>query len=170
MGKRLVAAATALLACGSVFAQAADAEQEDEMHRLQAEVAAAQHEIEREHESVQIEVEVRMREAEQRLAQAAQQMAELSMQRLPRMQQFQSFVRGGQGPVLGVTISSDNDSDPVEGVEILGVSPGGAAEEAGVRSGDVITSINDEQLMSENSQQANAVLVDFMKGIEQGDT
>jgi len=169
MGKRLVAAATALLACGSVFAQA-DAEQEAEMHRLQAEVAAAQHEIEREHESVQIEVEVRMREAEQRLAQAAQQMAELSMQRLPRMQQFQSFVRGGQGPVLGVTISSDNDSDPVEGVEILGVSPGGAAEEAGIRSGDVITSINDEQLMSENSQQANAVLLDFMKGIEQGDT
>jgi len=169
MGKRLVAAATALLACGSVFAQA-DAEQEAEMHHLQAEVAAAQHEIEREHESVQIEVEVRMREAEQRLAQAAQQMAELSMQRLPRMQQFQSFVRGGQGPVLGVTIGSDNDSDPVEGVEILGVSPGGAAEEAGIRSGDVITSINDEQLMSENSQQANAVLLDFMKGIEQGDT
>jgi S1-C subfamily serine protease len=140
------------------------------MRLLEVEYEVVQHELETEHESAQIEVEVRMREAEQQLAQAAQQMAELSMQRLPRMQQFQSFVRGRQGPVLGVTISSDNESNPVEGVEILGVSPGGAAEEAGMRSGDVITSINDQQLMSENSQRANAILLDFVKGIEQGDT
>lgn len=169
--KRFVTAATALLVCGAVFAQV-DAEQEAEMYRMQVEVEAAQHEIELEHESAQVEVEVRMREAEQRLAQAAQQMAELSMRRLPRMQQFQRVIRGGQGPVLGVTIGADNDnaSGPVEGVEILGVSPGGAAAEAGLRSGDVITSINKEQLMAENNQGANAMLLDFMKGIEEGDT
>lgn len=155
-GKRLMTATTALLACSAIFAQ--------------TDVERAQHEVEREHESAQAEVEVRMREAEQRLAQAAQQMAELSMQRLPRTQQIQRVIRGGQGPVLGVTIGSDNNSDPVEGVEIMGVSPGGAAEEAGLRSGDVITSINDERLMAENSQKANAILLDFMKGIEEGDT
>jgi len=176
MVNRIVIAAAALLVCGAVFAQADEdaaleaQRQEAEMRLLEAEFEAAQHEFEQEHESAQVEVEVRMREAEQRLAQAAQQMAELSMQRLPRMQQFRSSIRGGQGPVLGVTIGSDNESDPVEGVEILGVSPGGAAEEAGLRSGDVITSINDEQLTSKNSQEANAILLDFMKGVEEGDT
>jgi hypothetical protein len=114
MGKRLVTGATALLVCGSVFAQADAAleaqRQEAEMRLLEVEYEVVQHELETEHESAQIEVEVRMREAEQQLAQAAQQMAELSMQRLPRMQQFQSFVRGRQGPVLGVTISSDKQS------------------------------------------------------------
>ncbi len=60
--------------------------------------------------------------------------------------------------------------DPVEGVQLLGVSPGGAAEEAGLRSGDVVTSINDESLTAGSSQEANAKLLDFMQGVEEGDT
>jgi len=168
VGKKLVTAAAALMVYSSVFAQV-NAQQEAELVRLQVEVEAELAEVEREQANAQVEVEVRMREAEQRLAQAAQQMAELSMQRLPRMQQVQGFARGGRGPVLGVTIGSDNESDPVAGVEILGVSPGGAAAEAGLRAGDVITSINSEQLMAENSKEANALLLDFMQGIEQGD-
>lgn len=116
-----------------------------------------------------VEVEVRMREAEQALAAAAQQMAELSRRQLPNAAYVERIVRTGHGPVLGVTIGGSDKEDPVEGVDVTGVSPGGAAAEAGVRAGDVITSINGESLSAENSRSANEKLLDFMQGVETGD-
>jgi hypothetical protein len=115
-----------------------------------------------------VDVEVRMREAERRLAEAARQVADLSMSQLPRVERIEKVLRAGGGPALGVTIGAGGD-DPVEGVEILAVSPGGAAEEAGLRSGDVITSINGESLTAESGSEANGKLLDFMSGVEDGD-
>ena len=57
----------------------------------------------------------------------------------------------------------------MEGVEILGVTPGGAAEDAGLRAGDIITSINGESLTADNSEGATEKLIDFMQGVEAGD-
>ncbi len=116
-----------------------------------------------------IEVEVRMRAAEASLAEAAQQVAELSMRQLPRVEVIERIMRGGHGPVLGITIGADDDDDPVEGVTILGVSPGGAAAESGFRAGDIITAINGESLTAGNDREANAKLLDFMQGVEEGD-
>lgn len=116
-----------------------------------------------------VEVELRMREAEHALAAAAQQMAELSQRQLPNAAFVERIVRAGHGPVLGVTIGGSDSEDPVEGVDVTGVSPGGAAAEAGIRAGDVITSINGESMTADNSRAANGKLLDFMRGVETGD-
>lgn len=120
-------------------------------------------------ESRSAEADVRMREAERALEIAAREVAELSMRHWPRTAIFERIVRAGRGPVLGVTISGQDGGDPVEGVEVNGVSPGGAAAEAGLRAGDVITAINSESFTSENSAVASRKLLDFMAGVEDGD-
>ena len=130
-------------------------EQEREMAEVHRELEMQRAERGRVMHDESIEVEVRMREAEASLAEAAQQVAELSMRQLPMVEVIKRIMRGCRGPVLGVTIGADHDDDPVEGVTILGVSPGGAAEESGLRAGDVITSINDESLTADNDREAN---------------
>jgi C-terminal processing protease CtpA/Prc len=110
-----------------------------------------------------------MREAEHALELAAREVAELSMRQLPRTAIIERIVRSSGGPVLGVTISGRDNDEPVEGVEVNGVSPGGAAADAGLRAGDVITAINGESFTSENSQIASERLLDFMAGVENGD-
>lgn len=126
---------------------------------------------ERESQIRQHETEARMAEAEQRLAEAARQVADLSLAQLPRVEHLERIIRAGRGgPMLGVSISASEEGGPVEGVAIMSVSPGGAAEEAGLRSGDIITSVNGETLTAENSQEANTRLLHFMEGVEEGDT
>ncbi len=123
-----------------------------------------------------IEVQARLRNAERHLAEAALHVSDLSMALLPGGERLKLLIEANRSPVLGITIAapgtavgSTEDKDPVEGVEVLGVSPGGAAAEAGLRSGDVITAINDESLTADNSEQANEILRDFMQGVEEGD-
>lgn len=117
-----------------------------------------------------VEVDIRLREAEAALAEAAQQVAELSRQNLPRVAMIERIGANGDRPVLGITIASaSSDDEPVEGVTVIGVSPGGAADEAGLRTGDVITAINGESLTADNERKANEKLLDFMKGVEVGD-
>lgn len=140
-----------------------------------ASVAGAQNsDAEREAHEVRVEeIEAQLRQEEERLAEAAARIAELSSQRLPAVVDIERWVRFGNRPMLGVTIGSEDGSDgdgPVEGVTIRGVSPGGAAAEAGLRSGDVITAINDESLSAATDEAAGRKLLDFLEGVEEGDT
>ena len=112
-------------------------------------------------------IEVQMREAEERLAEAAARVAELSTSRLPH---FAQRMQRSMHPVMGITIGGDDAGGPVEGVVISGVTPGSAASEAGLRSGDTITAINDESFSADDPQQANQKLLDFMTAVEEGDT
>ena len=117
------------------------------------------------------EVEQRIFEAEERLAQAARQIAELTVERLPQLeryrQRFEFFAT--DRPRLGVTIGG-SEKGPVEGIAVLGVTPGSAAEDAGIRAGDILTSVNGESLSAESPDEATNRLLDFMRGIEAGDT
>ena len=147
-------------------------EEQRRMAEKQMEEAAKMHQEAmraRERAGRSAEVEVRMREAEQALAAAAAQMAELSVRRLPRIQTVERIVRADDRPALGITVGASSNGEPVEGVEIIAVTPGGAAAEVGLRSGDVITSVNDEPMSAENSDEAADKLLDFMAGVEQGD-
>jgi C-terminal processing protease CtpA/Prc len=169
--------------CSPVFAQEDDGELDDKMHEAERRLVEQEHELaeaarememrrakrERLIRDENVEVEIRMREAEAALAEAAQQVAELSRHKLPRVATIERIIRSGRGPMLGITIGSDEDDQPVEGVTILGVSPGGAAEEAGLRAGDVITAVNGEPLTADNDSKANEKLLDFMQGVEEGD-
>ncbi len=114
-------------------------------------------------------VEVQMREAEDRLAEAARKIAELSSSNLPRLLEIERRIRMDGRPVLGITIAGNDDDGPVEGVEVRGVSPGGAAVDAGLQAGDIITAVNDESLTADSSEQANAKLIEFMSAVEEGD-
>ena len=109
-------------------------------------------------------VEVQMREAEDRLAEAARKIAELSSSNLPRLLEIERRIRMDGRPVLGITIASNDDDGPVEGVEVRGVSPGGAAVDAGLQAGDIITAVNDESLIADSSEQANDRGTDLRAG------
>ena len=179
---KLLAMAMLVMFCLPVVAQQDIDELDEQMREAERRLVEQEREIEEvyrvmevqraERERVihdeSIEVDVRMREAEAALAEAAQQVAELSIRQLPRVATIERIMRGGHGPVLGITIGADDDG-PVEGVAILGVSPGGAAAESGLRAGDIITAINSELLTADNDREANETLLDFMQGVEEGD-
>jgi C-terminal processing protease CtpA/Prc len=117
------------------------------------------------------EMERRMHDAERRMAEAARQMALLAAERLPNLegsqQRFEFFT--DDKPRLGVMIGGEDDG-PVKGVPIIGVTPGSAADDAGLRAGDVIVAVNGESMGGENSEAASAKLLDLMAGVETGDT
>lgn len=114
-------------------------------------------------------IEVQMREAEERLAAAARQIAELSTSNLPAIVEIERRIHMDGRAVLGITIGSGEGDGPVEGVSVRGVSPSGAAADAGLRSGDIITAVNGESLTAASDEEANARLIEFMSGVEEGD-
>ncbi|HZD51447.1 MAG TPA: PDZ domain-containing protein [Woeseiaceae bacterium] len=156
-----VLALTAAMAVSPVVAQESATE-------LEREARAAEMRAGREGGRVET-IDLQLREAEKRLAEAAARVAELSRRRLPDMPNFVRHLHAGDRPVLGVTIGAGEDNGPVEGVVIRGVTPGSAAEEAGLRAGDVLTGVNDESLGADTPAEANEKLLDFMRGIEPGD-
>jgi S1-C subfamily serine protease len=134
--------------------------------------AAAQTDDEaREHamEAREAEMEQKLRAAEARMAEAAREIAEITKERLPRIAQIEQRFAFASKPRLGVTIESSSEAGPVEGVTILGISPGSAASDAGLRSGDILTAVNDESLSAESCKAANMRLLDFMEAVEEGD-
>lgn len=150
--KILIPVAATLMFAGQAAAQT------DEDERLRAA------------EAREAEVEQRLREAEEKMAEAARTIAELTKERLPRIVEIEKrFLDMSGKPRLGVTIDDKGDDGPAEGVGILGVTPGSAAEDAGLRAGDIITSVNDESLSAENGRDAARKLLDFMEGVEEGD-
>jgi len=151
MWKILLPVAAVLLLAGQAVAQT------DNEERL------------REVEAREAEMDLKMAEAERKMAEAARQIAEISRERLPRMAEIERRFELSDKPRLGVTIESDSAPGPVEGVVVLGVSPGSAASDAGLRPGDTITAVNDESLSAASCEEANARLLDFMKGVEEGD-
>ena len=121
-------------------------------------------------EAREAEFAQQMREAEAGLAEAAQRIAELSRERLGAIGETKGYAYEFKNkPRLGVNIESNGEKGPVEGVGIISVSPGSAADDAGMRVGDIITSVNGETLTAESSYEANMRLLDFMKGVQEGD-
>ena len=170
--KYLVPVAASLMLAAQAAAQTPEAEEarraaEAERQELREAAQARRVEV----RAQQAEARERMIEAERQLAEAARRVAQLSTQNLPRIPNVERFEFDfGEKPRLGVTIGGNDEPGPVEGVAILGVTPGGAAADAGLRTGDVITSINSESLSAANSSEAQDRLLDFMNGVEEGDT
>lgn len=114
------------------------------------------------------ELERRLAAAREQLDQAAREVADLSRQLYgdPTRDVLQ-FVHGGpRGAMLGINLASGPGRD--EGVEVAGVSPGGPAERAGLRAGDVITAVDGQALRRSGERSAARQLVEFMHGVEPG--
>ena len=138
----------------------------------QAAAQETEEEIASDIEAREAEFSQQMREAEAGLAEAAQRVAELSRERLGAIGKAGGYTYAydfKNKPRLGVNIESDGENGPVEGVGIISVSPGSAADDAGIRVGDIITSVNGESLTAESSLEANKRLLEFMKGVQEGD-
>lgn len=159
--KLIIPVAALLLLIGQAAAQGQEAE------RAEAERAAALQAA----EAREAEVARKMQEAERKMAEAAREIAELTSERLPELREIErrfEFISDDR-PRLGVNIGDDKEGGPVEGVRILGVTPGSAAADAGLRTGDIITAINDESLSANEAGEATRRIMDFMKGVEEGD-
>lgn len=120
-------------------------------------------------EARELEMEEKLRSAEERMAEAAREIAEISKERLPRMEEIEQRFAMSSKPRLGVTIETMGEDGAVEGVQIAGVTPGSAASDAGLRPGDILTSVNAESLSADSAKAANMRLLDFLKGVEEGD-
>ncbi len=108
-------------------------------------------------------VEQRLADAQRRLEDAAREVAELSGQAAgPAFARgFEGMRRGPYRAMIGVNL---DDSGPEgAGVRVSGVSPGGPAEEAGVKPGDVIVAIQSKPVATSRE------VVRAMESVKPGD-
>ena len=117
-------------------------------------------------EAEEAKIRMKLDEARARLDKAAREVAEYSTQlgreAMGGEQGFRTItIDGDRRAVLGVQI--DNASDKA-GARVMHVSPGGAAEEAGIRDGDVIVSIDGKSIAGSTS--AGEAVVDQMRSVK----
>lgn len=123
----------------------------------------------------QAELERKLADARRRLDEAAREVANLSMSlsddMVPHMRGAFGTMMGGGPPraILGINMSSDDDAKS-GGVEIVSVSPGGAAAEAGLKAGDVLTDINGTALKRDADESAREKVIGAMRKVKPGDT
>jgi type II secretory pathway component PulC len=127
-------------------------------------------EVEKKDAQSQADTERRLEDARRRLDAAAREVAELSMSmsehavpsiRLTRM--------GVPRAMLGINLGPRGGEESGEGVKIASVSPGGAAESAGLKAGDVLLEIGDKKLKAESDLSAREVLMQAMGEVKPGD-
>lgn len=120
----------------------------------------------------QAELERKLADARKRLDEAAREVANLSMSLsddlMPGVRAFGGVMRSPRA-VLGINLGP-RDGVPGGGVEVVSVSPGGAAERAGLKAGDVLTEINGKALKGDGDISAREQLLAAMRKVEAGDT
>jgi S1-C subfamily serine protease len=113
-------------------------------------------------------LEKQLQSAREQLDRSAREVAELSRQLYGGSEgDVMRFVQGRpSGAMLGINVGSGAARD--EGVEVAGVSPGGPAEQAGLKAGDVLVAVDGLLLKRNGERGPNAQLVEHMRGIEPG--
>ena len=108
-------------------------------------------------------LEAARREVEQarkELREATRELERLVPDALPRIDR--ELVFRDQRPMVGVVFGASRD---LSGVRLAGITPGGAADKAGLKSGDVVVAINGQPLAGGNAvPQAYRLLEDMQVG------
>ncbi len=116
-------------------------------------------------------LEKQLKEARAKLNDAARDVADLSQQLYggDRHDELMRFVQGRpQGAMLGINIEDAKGRE--DGVEVVGVSPGGPAEQAGLKTGDIVVAMNGQSLRTADGRNPGARLVELMRSVEPGQT
>jgi type II secretory pathway component PulC len=118
----------------------------------------------------QAEIEKKLEDARRRLDMAAREVAELSMSMsehsVPSIRHFTGF--GPPRALLGINLGPRGEELP-EGVAVASVSPGGAAESAGLKAGDVLLAVGEKQLKRDGDLSARDVLMKEMGEVKPGE-
>lgn len=131
-------------------ARAVIAQQQDEQ-QLQQEMRSdkeVQNEMQKAQQQLR-DAERQMREAERKIRAAAREMAAAHGResRADVERRVERVVVMNKRPALGVILQTESDpNDDKLGARIVGLSPGGPAEEAGVKAGDLIIRVNGQRL------------------------
>ena len=135
-----------------------------------AAATAAEEEKGEKGEQSRAEMQRKLEDAQRRLDTAAREVADISMLMsddvMPDVMQLRTM--NGQHAVLGVNIGSGRNAGRDDGVEVMSVSPGGAAAEAGLKAGDVLTEVNGKALKRSGDESPRSQLLAQMREIEPG--
>jgi C-terminal processing protease CtpA/Prc len=116
------------------------------------------------------ELREKLEDARRRLDAAVREVTELQMSMsdhmVPHIRHVDSFA--SQRAMLGINVRPDDDGSS-EGVPVVSVSPGGAAESAGLKAGDVLLAINDKPLKRAGKLSPRDVLMDEMEKVKPGE-
>ncbi len=107
------------------------------------------------------EIEQQMQKAQERLEQAAREMAQLSAQLASEhLGDLAIPGRAGSRATLGIRVRRPANGSPDEtaGVQILSISPGGPADLAGLKANDVIIAFDDKPLHGDAQHSAQQQL------------
>jgi C-terminal processing protease CtpA/Prc len=86
----------------------------------------------------------------------------------PKVQYFE-YMTNPQRAVLGVLIPDDNEAEETRGVRLLAVTPGSGAEKAGLKAGDLVTSLNGKPMAAEGKATPQKRMREVMRGLKAGD-
>ncbi|HEY4366761.1 MAG TPA: PDZ domain-containing protein [Steroidobacteraceae bacterium] len=115
------------------------------------------------------EMQRKLEAAQKRLDSAAREVADLSMSMsdeiAPRIEAFMGTM-GRPRAVLGLNMGSARDGDRADGVEVASVSPGGAAEAAGIKAGDVLTEVAGKSLQRDGEDAPRDKLLAAMREVK----
>jgi C-terminal processing protease CtpA/Prc len=115
-----------------------------------------------------------MREAQREVERLSRELAGDSTERALREREASRFVYFGGKARLGIVVNpgADPDSDAL-GAKIVGVTPGGPADEAGLETGDIVTKVNGVRLTERRNTDEKGVtptrkLLDLLSDLEDG--
>jgi len=118
--------------------------------------------------------EAQLEDAQARLEAAAREIAELTARIVGdagagALARIEEFARGPRPVMLGINIGPVGGTDAREdGVLVLGVTPGSAADEAGIRSGDVLLSLGATRLDWSDDRSPVNKLLDGLREVQPG--
>ncbi len=142
--------------------------------RAEAEKKAQEAELKRDQYEKQ-KLEKELEKAKQQLNEAAKKVSELSTQLadkdLARLTQRDIALAFSNRPMIGIIFDTDaNRKTDHLGLKLQGVTPGGPADEAGLKAGDILTRFNGRSLAADKSKSGPAdKLREYMKGAKIGE-
>ncbi len=105
----------------------------------------------------------RIDHARKELEKAARQLADLNT----RMWSMETSGTRSREPMLGVLLGDAGDDT---GIELAGVTPGGGAEQAGMKAGDRVVAVNGTRLDRGGNPKPLSLLGQAMSNVQAGDT